>query len=153
MRAASRRSLLLFVAVALLASGCDTANDTPIDPSDVDIEYTITDLVVGTGNPAAAGNVATFSYTGWLFNGSGTESKGRQFASSAQSGGAPLVVTIGRRQTLAGVEQALVGMRVGGKRRVYVPANLGYGPSGTSDGTIPPNAALVFELELVNLVQ
>ena len=63
------------------------------------------------------------------------------------------MVTIGRRQTLAGVEQALVGMRVGGKRRAYVPANLGYGPSGTNDGTIPPNAALVFELELVNLVQ
>ncbi len=152
MRAASRVSRLLVVAVALLASGCDTGNDTPIDPSDVDIEYTLTDLVVGTGNPAAVGNVATFNYTGWLFNSSGTESKGRQFISSAQTG-TPLVVTIGRRQTLAGVEQALVGMRLGGKRRAYVPANLGYGPSGTSDGTIPPNAALVFELELVNLVQ
>ncbi len=152
MRASSFVACLVIVAVALLAWGCDTANDTPIDPSDVDIEYTLTDLVVGTGDPAAAGNVATFNYTGWLFNSSGTESKGRQFISSAQTG-TPLVVTIGRRQTLAGVEQALVGMRLGGKRRAYVPASLGYGPSGTSDGTIPPNAALVFELELVNLVQ
>ncbi len=108
--------------------------------------------MVGTGDPAAVGNVATINYTGWLFNGSGTESKGRQFISSAQTG-APLVVAIGRRQTLPGVEQAIVGMRLGGKRRAYVPANLGYGPSGTSDGTIPPNAALVFELELINLVQ
>jgi FKBP-type peptidyl-prolyl cis-trans isomerase FkpA len=152
MRASLLVARLVIVAVAIVASGCDTANDTPIDPSDVDIEYTITDLVVGTGDPAVVGNVATINYTGWLFNSSGTESKGRQFASSAQAG-APLVVTIGRRQTLAGVEQALVGMRLGGKRRAYVPANLGYGPSGTSDGTIPPNAALVFELELINLVQ
>ena len=152
MRTASRVSRLLVVALALLACGCDTANDTPIDPSDVDIEYTLTDLVVGTGNPAAVGNVATINITGWLFNSSGTESKGRQFISTS-TGGPQLVVTIGRRQTLAGVEQALVGMRLGGKRRAYVPANLGYGPSGTSDGTIPPNAALVFELELINLVQ
>jgi FKBP-type peptidyl-prolyl cis-trans isomerase FkpA len=151
MRPAFRVSFLV-VAVALIASGCETGSDTPIDPSDVDIEYTLTDLVVGTGDPAAAGNTATFNYTGWLFNSSGTESKGRQFLST--STGAPQgVVTIGRRQTLAGVEQALVGMRLGGKRRAYVPANLGYGPSGTNDGTIPPNAALVFELELVNLVQ
>jgi FKBP-type peptidyl-prolyl cis-trans isomerase FkpA len=152
MRALFLFARLLVVAIALIASGCDTGSDTPIDPSDVDIEYTLTDLVVGTGNPAAVGNVATINYTGWLFNGSGTESKGRQFASSAQTG-APLVVAIGRRQTLPGVEQAIVGMRLGGKRRAYVPANLGYGPSGTSDGTIPPNAALVFELELINLVQ
>jgi FKBP-type peptidyl-prolyl cis-trans isomerase FkpA len=150
MRAAFRVSFLV-VAVALIAPGCDTGSSTPVDPSDVDIEYTLTDLVVGTGNPAAAGNTATFNYTGWLFNSSGTESKGRQFISSAQTG-TPLVVTIGRRQTLAGVEQALVGMRLGGKRRAYVPADLGYGPSGTSDGTIPPNAALVFELEMINLV-
>ncbi len=152
MRAAFRVSFLLVIAVALIASGCETGNDTPVDPSDADIEYTLTDLVVGTGNPAAAGNVATFNYTGWLFNSSGTESKGRQFISSTQTG-TPFVVTIGRRQTLAGVEQALVGMRLGGKRRAYVPANLGYGPSGTQDGTIPPNAALVFEIELINLVQ
>ena len=147
MRVASRLSLLIFVAVALVASGCETGSDTPIDPSNVNIEYTISDLVVGTGNQAAVGNTAKVNYTGWLFDRSGTESKGRQFQTGT------VVVPLGRRQFLPGVEQAIIGMHVGGKRRAYVPSNLGYGASGTSDGTIPPNAALVFELELVNLVQ
>jgi FKBP-type peptidyl-prolyl cis-trans isomerase FkpA len=135
--------------LALVAAGCESGGGTTIDPSQADIEFITSDLVVGTGNQAAVGNVATVNYTGWLFNPGGTESKGQQFASSQQAG--PLVVTIGRRQTLLGVEQALIGMRLGGKRRAYVPSNLGYGPSGAS--SVPPNAALVFELEMINLVQ
>ena len=147
MMTAILRKPLLVIAVALLASGCESGSSNPIDPSQVDIEFTTTDLVVGTGNQAANGNVATVNYTGWLFDRSGTESKGRQFQTGT------VVVTLGRRQIVPGVEQAIIGMRQGGKRRVYIPSNLGYGPSGTSDGTIPPNAALVFELEMTNLVQ
>jgi FKBP-type peptidyl-prolyl cis-trans isomerase FkpA len=141
------RKLFLVVAVALVASGCESGGGNPIDPSQVDIEFTTTDLVVGTGDPAVNGNVATFNYTGWLFDRSGTESKGRAFQSGTQ------VVTLGRRQIVPGVEQAILGMRLGGKRRAYIPSNLAYGSSGTSDGTIPPNAAVVFELEMTNLVQ
>ena len=147
----SRLMVVALVAASLFTAGCES-NTTPTDPSVANIEFTTTDLVVGTGEPAAVGNVATANYTGWLFDSSGRESKGRQFISTA-TGSPQLVVTIGRRQVLPGVEQALVGMRVGGKRRAYIPSNLAYGPSGTSDGTIPPNAALVFELDLVNLVQ
>ena len=141
------------VALALAAVACDNTNSTPTDPSQVNIEFTTTDIVVGTGNPAVAGNVATVNYTGWLYNAAGTESKGRQFDTSLGPGGTPAVVTIGRRQTIAGFEAALVGMRLNGKRRVYIPSSMGYGPSGTSDGTIPPNAALVFEIDMIGLVQ
>ncbi len=144
---------LLVLAVALLAIGCDQDSSNPNDPSQVNIEFVVTDIVVGTGNPAVAGNVATVNYTGWLYNAGGPESKGRQFDTSLRPDGAPLVVTIGRLQYLPGFEQSLLGMRTGGKRRAYIPSGLAYGPSGSSSGIIPPNAALVFEVDMVNLVQ
>lgn len=146
------KQLLVIAAVALLAAACDN-NSNPNDPSQVNIEFATTDLVVGTGDPAVAGNVATVNYTGWLYDGGGVDSKGVMFDTSLRAGATPLVVTIGRLQYIAGFEQGLLGMRVGGKRRVYIPSGMGYGPSGSSNGVIPPNAALVFELDLVSLVQ
>jgi FKBP-type peptidyl-prolyl cis-trans isomerase FkpA len=144
---------LLMLAVAVVAIGCDQDSSNPNDPSQVNIEFAVTDLVVGTGNPAVVGNVATVNYTGWLYNAGGTESKGRQFDTSLQAGRVAEVVTIGRLATIPGFEQALLGMRVGGKRRAYIPSGLAYGPSGTSNGVIPPDAALVFEIDMINLVQ
>ena len=144
---------LLVFAVALTAIGCDQDSSNPNDPSQVNIEFVVTDIVVGTGNPAVAGNVATVNYTGWLYNAGGNESKGRQFDTSLQPGRAPEVVTIGRLATIPGFEQALLGMRVGGKRRAYIPSGLAYGPSGSANGIIPPNAALVFEIDMIALVQ
>jgi FKBP-type peptidyl-prolyl cis-trans isomerase FkpA len=145
---------LIVLIVACCASGCNNDyNSNPTDPSQVNIEFTVTDLTVGTGDPAVAGNVATVNYTGWLYNAAGTESKGRQFGSSMDPGGTPQVITIGRLQFLPGFEQALLGMRVGGRRRAYVPSNLAYGPSGSGNGVIPPNAALVFEIDMVSLVR
>jgi FKBP-type peptidyl-prolyl cis-trans isomerase FkpA len=145
---------LLILAVALLAIGCDQNNNSnPNDPSQVNIQFTVTDLVTGTGNPAVVGNVATVNYTGWLYNSGGPESKGRQFDTSLQPGRNPEVVTIGRLQTIPGFEQALIGMRVGGKRRAYIPSDLAYGPQGAGQGIIPPNAALVYEIDLVSLQQ
>jgi len=145
----------LIIAVAFVTAACDSNNNggNPNDPSQVNIQFTVTDLVVGTGNPAAVGNVATVNYTGWLYNSGGTDSKGRQFDTSLDPGETPLVVTIGRLQFLPGFEQALLGMRVGGKRRAYIPSDLAYGPAGAGQGVIPPNAALVFELDMVSLVQ
>ena len=146
------RTACLIVAMAVLAAGCNSDNSNPNDPSQVKIEFTVTDLVVGTGNPAVVGNTATVHYTGWLYNGGNPESKGTRFQSSLDPGGMPVVVTIGRLQTLPGFEQGLLGMRVGGKRRVYIPSDLAYGPGGAPPA-IPPNAALVFEVEMVSLVQ
>jgi FKBP-type peptidyl-prolyl cis-trans isomerase FkpA len=145
------KQFLACATLALLTLGCDSGGGTPTDPSQANIEFTITDLVVGTGNPAAVGNTATVNYTLWLFNAAGVESKGTRIQSSTDPGGAPFPLILGTRSVIPGFEQAVLGMRVGGRRRVYIPANLAYGSQGSAQGGIPPNAALVFEIELVSL--
>jgi len=144
--------LLVCAAIALLAVGCSNDGDSPTDPSQVNIQFATTDLVVGTGPQAVIGNAVTVHYTGWLYNAAGTDSKGTQFDTSLD-GDPPLGFTIGVPGIIAGFQQGVIGMQVGGKRRVYIPSNLGYGSSGSSNGVIPPNAALVFEISLVTLVQ
>lgn len=135
------------MAVALLAAGCnsDGGGGSPTNPSSqANIEFTTSDLVVGSGaTAAAAGGAAEVRYTGWLYNPSGADSKGTQFDSGT------FTFTLGTRSVIPGFEQGVVGMRVGGKRRVYIPSSLGYGSQGS--GPIPPNAALVFEIDLLNL--
>lgn len=133
---------------ALLTAGCNSDGDSPTDPSQVNIEFTTTDLLVGTGPAAGAGNTATVHYTLWLYNPNGAESKGR-FVETSVGGPTLPPFVIGAGTLIPGFEQAMVGMQVGGKRRVYIPANLAYGSSGNS--SIPPNAAVVFEIELVAL--
>jgi FKBP-type peptidyl-prolyl cis-trans isomerase FkpA len=145
------KKFLACVTIAFLSVACDNDGGTPTDPSQVNIEYTITDLVVGTGPAAANGSAVTVNYTGWLYNPRGADSKGQMFDTSLAAGRTPLPVTVGTRRVIPGFEQAIVGMSVGGKRRVYIPASLAYGSQGDSTGTIPPNAALVFELELVTV--
>ena len=142
--------ILACAAVALLAVGCNN-NSSPTDPSQVSIEFTTTEIIVGTGAEVAAGSTATVTYTGWLYNQAGTDSKGAQFGSSSDPGAGPLQLVVGGGQFLRGFEQGILGMRLGGKRRVYIPSNLGYGSRGSPDGVIPPNAALVFEIELLTL--
>jgi FKBP-type peptidyl-prolyl cis-trans isomerase FkpA len=149
------RKLFVCGALAILAVGCNSDNGNPNDPSQVNIQFTTTEITVGSGPVAVAGNLATVGYTGWLYNSAGPESKGRQFGSSNDPppNGGPLDVRLGAGQFLPGFEQGILGMRVGGKRRVYMPASMAYGSSGSRDGTIPPNAALVFEVDLLTLVQ
>ncbi|MSO57227.1 MAG: FKBP-type peptidyl-prolyl cis-trans isomerase [Acidobacteria bacterium] len=138
------------MALALLTIGCNRDSGSPTDPSQVNIEFTTTDLVVGTGAQAAAGNALTVNYTGWLYNPQSTDSKGAQFDTSI--GKVPLAVSpLGRANFIPGFQQAIVGMRVGGKRRAYIPPGLAYGSAG--NGPIPPNASVVFEIELLTLVQ
>jgi len=144
------RTAFLLILVGVCSAACEDSNANPTDPSQVNIEFTTTDITVGTGNQAAVGNTVTVHYTGWLYNSSNTESKGTQFDTSLD-GDPPLQIIIGQRRVITGFEQALVGMRVGGKRRVYIPSGLAYGPSGSSNGAIPPNAALVFEIEMITL--
>ncbi len=147
------KQFFICLAVALLAVGCNSNNGggTPTDPSQVNIEFTTTDIVTGTGAQAVAGNSVTVHYTGWLYNPAGVESKGTQFDSSV--GGATLPVILGVSNIIPGFQQGILGMRVGGKRRVYIPPNLAYGSAGAGQGRIPPNASLVFEIELITLVQ
>ena len=100
------------------------------------------DLVVGTGNAVTAGNTVSVHYTGWLTDGT-------KFDSSVDRN-MPFEFTVGARMVIAGWDEGLVGMKVGGKRKLIIPPNLGYGEAGAG-GVIPPNATLVFEIELLEI--
>ena len=108
------------------------------------------DVKVGTGDAAKSGENADVQYTGWL------QSNGSMFDSSRQAGRTPFTFQIGQQQVIAGWDEGLLGMKVSGKRCLRIPSALAYGPHGqtnpqTGQVTIPPNATLVFEIELVSL--
>lgn len=103
---------------------------------------TTTDVVVGTGAEAAAGKTVSVHYTGMLPDGTVFD--------SSVSRGEPIVFTLGSGQVIAGWDQGLVGMKVGGKRQLIIPPDMGYGSQGAG-GVIPPNATLIFDVELVDV--
>ncbi len=107
-----------------------------------------TDLSPGTGAEATTGTQVTVHYTGWLQDASKTDGKGTQFDSSV--GGPPFGFRLGGGQVIAGWDQGVVGMKVGGQRQLVIPADLGYGAAGAG-GVIPPNATLVFDVELLGV--
>lgn len=110
-----------------------------------------TDLVVGTGDEATTGARVTVHYTGWLYDHAAPEFKkaGQPFDSSKNSG-RPFTFTLGQGQVIAGWDQGVAGMKVGGQRRLVIPSALAYGESGAG-GVIPPNATLVFDVELLEV--
>ena len=103
---------------------------------------------MGTGVEATAGRTITVNYTGWLYDASRPESKGTQFDTTTGRG--PAMFQIGVGAVIRGWDQGVVGMRVGGRRRLVIPAELAYGSQGRAP-SIPPNAALVFEIELLSV--
>ena len=142
----STHIILAFV-VALVAASCGGGDDSsPASPS-VNVPYSQTDLRVGTGIEATAGRRITVNYTGWLYSTSAPDNKGQQFDSSV--GRAPFEFPLGAGQVIRGWDQGVVGMRVGGQRRLVIPPALGYGAAGS--GPIPPNATLIFDIELLSV--
>jgi FKBP-type peptidyl-prolyl cis-trans isomerase FkpA len=105
------------------------------------------ELQVGSGAAITAGQKAVVQYTGWLFETSAPDKKGKQFDSTRTSG-QPFSFVVGGGQVIKGWDQGVLGMKVGGRRRLTIPADLGYGDVGAG-GLIPPGAALVFDIELV----
>lgn len=105
-------------------------------------ELVIEDITVGTGAEATAGNSVTVHYTGWLTDGT-------QFDSSLTSG-RPFQFALGQGQVIPGWDQGVAGMKVGGTRRLTIPPDLGYGAAGAG-GVIPPNATLIFEVQLLSI--
>ncbi len=99
------------------------------------------DLVEGTGATPAPGDNCQVHYTGWLENGT-------QFDSSR--GGAPFTFAVGQGQVIRGWDEGVGSMKVGGKRKLIIPASLGYGERGAG-GVIPPGATLIFEVELLGI--
>jgi FKBP-type peptidyl-prolyl cis-trans isomerase FkpA len=102
----------------------------------------IEDVTIGAGEAAAAGRNVTVHYTGWLTDGT-------KFDSSKDRGD-PFVFPLGVRHVIAGWDEGVQGMRVGGVRKLTIPPALGYGARGAG-GVIPPNATLVFEVELLGV--
>jgi FKBP-type peptidyl-prolyl cis-trans isomerase FkpA len=107
------------------------------------------DIKVGTGAPIAAGQQAVVQYTGWLYDASTADKKGKEFDSSANSG-QPFRFVIGGGQVIKGWDQGVAGMQAGGRRKLIIPADLAYGQEGAG-GVIPPGATLVFEVTLVGI--
>lgn len=100
------------------------------------------ELTVGEGDEATAGRTVSVHYTGWLTDGT-------KFDSSVDRN-EPFRFPLGARRVIAGWDEGVQGMKVGGKRKLTIPPHLGYGPTGAG-GVIPPNATLVFEVELLSV--
>jgi FKBP-type peptidyl-prolyl cis-trans isomerase FkpA len=132
------------VGLLVAASGCG-GSDSPSSPSTQPRgEFAQLDLRVGAGATASTGRPITVSYTGWLYDPARPDSKGTQFDSNPAY---PFV--LGAGNVIRGWDLGVVGMRVGGLRRLTIPPELAYGSAGR--GSIPPNATLVFDVELLSV--
>jgi FKBP-type peptidyl-prolyl cis-trans isomerase FkpA len=144
MPAISRRGFGVVLVFGLLAA-CGTRQSAA--PGSGVTALQIVDLQPGNGAVIAAGQKAVMNYTGWLFATSAPDNKGKQFDSS-RDGGKPFRFDLGAGQVIKGWDQGIVGMKVGGRRRLVIPAPLAYGDNGAG-GVIPPGATLIFDVDLL----
>ena len=107
----------------------------------------IIDTKVGTGPSPRTGQTCVMHYTGWLYDESAKDHKGKKFDSSVDRN-EPFGFAIGRGNVIAGWDEGVATMKVGGKRTLIIPPQLGYGARGAA-GVIPPNATLIFDVELL----
>ncbi|HEY1036164.1 MAG TPA: FKBP-type peptidyl-prolyl cis-trans isomerase [Pseudoxanthomonas sp.] len=139
------RSLLLAVSVALLAA-CAPSGPPPGGSV---AELQRLDTQAGTGTVATSGSDVTVHYTGWLYDENAPDKHGMKFDSSVDRG-EPFTFLLGAGQVIRGWDEGVAGMKVGGKRTLLIPSDLGYGTSGAG-GVIPPGASLVFDVELLDV--
>jgi peptidylprolyl isomerase len=134
----------LFLATAALAAASPADAQTQGKTMTTDSGLKIIDTTVGTGASPKTGQTCVMHYTGWLYEG-GT--KGKKFDSSVDRG-QPFEFPIGTKRVIGGWDEGVATMKVGGKRTLIIPPELGYGARGAG-GVIPPNATLVFDVELL----
>jgi FKBP-type peptidyl-prolyl cis-trans isomerase FkpA len=145
---------LLFLILLLLAAAC-RGNDTSDLPEGAPMADTgitklqMVDNKVGDGAEARAGRVIRVHYTGWLYDASKPDKRGDKFDSSKDAN-EPFQFTLGAREVIPGWDEGFAGMKVGGTRVLTIPPDMGYGARGAG-GVIPPNATLVFEVELLEV--
>jgi FKBP-type peptidyl-prolyl cis-trans isomerase FkpA len=139
-------SCTLAVTLALALAGCERAQP-PQSASAPAIALQKIDTVAGTGKEAVAGANVVVNYTGWLHQPNAEQQHGPQFDSS--NGRPPFSFKLGAGQVIPGWDEGVQGMKVGGKRTLIIPAAMGYGASGA--GPIPPNANLIFDVELLDV--
>lgn len=135
-----------FLAAALLVLGAFGLSSAHAD--DV-ATLKITDLKVGTGSTARDASEVRINYVGFLYDAKAPDHHGAKFDSS-YADGQPIDFTVGADQVVAGMDSGVKGMRVGGKRELIIPSSLGYGHRGAGND-IPPNTALVFDVELLEV--
>ena len=130
--------------LATCLAGCGSSSN-PLAPVG-GIYLRVTDLITGTGPLVEIGDVLTINQVGWLYDSSAPDNKGQQI--DAANG---ITFVLGASQVISGIDQSLTGMRVGGKRRVQIPPDLAFGPTGS--GAVPPDTPVVFEIEIVDKQQ
>jgi len=137
----------LLVALLISAYGCGSESAN-MGQSNIS-ELVKNDDVPGTGNEAGAGRQVTVHYTGWLYDQAKADHKGKKFDSSRDHG-EPFQFRLGAGQVIRGWDEGVAGMKVGGKRTLIIPPNMGYGSRGAGSD-IPPNSTLLFEVELLDV--
>jgi len=153
MQVFSRRNTLVALGLAavspgVLAVGTPSAKaQTPGRSMKTPSGLEIIDTVVGTGASPRTGQTCVMHYTGWLYQ---NGVKGRKFDSSVDRG-QPFEFAIGTRGVIAGWDEGVATMKVGGKRTLIIPPELGYGARGAGGGVIPANATLMFDVELLGV--
>ena len=136
------KAALAIAATAAVSPGLAQTGQTKTTPSGLQI----TDTKVGTGASPRTGQTCVMHYTGWLYE---NGQKGKKFDSSLDRG-QPFEFPIGSGRVIAGWDEGVATMKVGGKRTLIIPPSLGYGARGAG-GVIPPNATLIFEVELLGV--
>ena len=123
--------------------------DAPASTGTENMALQKTDLAPGNGPEIKSGQTALVHYTGWLYDAAAPENKGKKFDSSVDRN-EPFEFPVGAGMVIKGWDEGVVGMKVGGKRRLVIPPEMGYGSRGAG-GVIPPGATLVFDVELVEI--
>lgn len=153
-------TLSLALSISTLITACGDTNSIAKDkknmPSTVTtdikpatVSFTKTDVKVGDGAEATSGQSVSVHYTGWLYEPNSPETHGKKFDSSRDRGKA-FVFPLGAGRVIKGWDQGVVGMKVGGQRTLTIPSDMAYGSRGAG-GLIPPNATLIFDVELVGI--
>ena len=161
MRQPFHRTLLLAALVASAAPCATIAQDKPAASSAAAPavsavastpapELKIIERQVGTGREVESGRAALVQYTGWLYDDKAPENKGKQFDTSTTRG-LPFGFIVGVGKVIKGWDQGVLGMKVGGKRTLLIPPQMGYGDKDVGNGLIPANSTLLFDIELVEV--
>ena len=151
--------LSCLVACAGLVAGCgqsvsNNEGDVSVSESDSSSPVVVTELIVkeiapGDGPVAEAGQTAVMHYTGWIYEPASPDLRGSKFDSSRDRND-PFLFKLGAGQVISGWDNGIPGMRVGGKRELIIPPDMAYGSRGAG-GVIPPDATLLFDVELLEL--
>jgi FKBP-type peptidyl-prolyl cis-trans isomerase FkpA len=124
-------------------------NKKPVQPDFTELKTD--DTTVGKGKEALKGKTIKVNYSGWLYDPNATKDHGKLFASS-NNGADTAVFTLGSGAMIRGWDEGLIGMKVGGKRTLNIPSEMGYGKRGAGEQQIPAGAGLIFEVELLDVM-